>query len=286
MGVSSDERKKKPIVLTSCWIFWIFAKGGESPVNILSNRLGGLNMGSFPMILKFDSLEWYFCDVIVILYGSFNFLKIADSRTNSFFLKFTNNITYHQYWYWWTTPHLRYNRFSLSRLVNSSKDSPSQGLWYRGYSTGSRLFFKFFRFLNNFRLSLLFFLFFHKKIDSLVSFLYNNFRYGYNVLFFDTFVNYNYIPVSNRRLVKRGKKNLKKLIKFFRVNCVVLLNISNKRFIFRKLKKRGVIVLSFGSRIWSSFLDFSLPSQGYVSDYLFYLLVMLVYRKVKITTSI
>jgi len=35
------------------------AKEGTSPVNLLLDCPGGLNVGSFPIILKFDSLGQY-----------------------------------------------------------------------------------------------------------------------------------------------------------------------------------------------------------------------------------
>lgn len=146
---------------------------------------------------------------------------------------------------------------------------------------GMGIFSRFIRFLHNLRLSILFSLFFRKSVSNLVSFLYQNFKHGYNVFFFDTSSNYNYIPVSNIRLLKRGKKNLKKLFKFFKVNCVVLLNVSNKQFIFKKLRKRGLIMLSSETRVPRRFLDFSLFSPNRLSDYLFYLLVTLIYKKVK-----
>lgn len=210
-------------------------------------------------------------------------MKTFDSLIYGFFLKFTNNIIdYQQYWIF-PTPSLfaRGKHSSVKETLQLSKTLSREfvciGLGMRGVGTFSR----FVRFLYNLRLSILFSLFFCKGLNGLVSFLYHNFKHGYNVFFFDTFFNYNYIPVSNKRLLKRGKKNLKKLFKFFKVNCVVLLNMSNKRFIFKKLKKRGLIMLSSETRISRRFLDFSLVSSNHISDYLFYLLITIIYKRVK-----
>lgn len=195
----------------------------------------------------------------------------------SLFLKFTNNIVECRQ-YWTLLP-----IFTKNQPVETSV--LSQKVWGVGCSIrGVGVFSKFFKFLHNLRLSLLFSCFFKKTVNGLVSFLYYNFKHGYNILFFDSTFNYNYIPISNKRLLKRGKKNLKKLFRFFRINCVILLNVANKRFIFKKLKKRKMIIFSSESRIWKKFLDFSLPSKNYLSDYLFYLLVILIYKKVKTTT--
>jgi hypothetical protein len=59
LSLSSDERKYCPYFLDLNF-FEKKAKEGVSPVNFFLNRLGGLNMGSFPIILRFDSLGWYF----------------------------------------------------------------------------------------------------------------------------------------------------------------------------------------------------------------------------------
>lgn len=210
--------------------------------------------------------------------------------TDHLFLVFANSVIVHQY---------QQNQISASvdglssktiRFLKASKNTTTkeerQDSSYVFRNRKSTTFLAYLKFLSNFKLSLLFSFFFRKGIGCLISFLFYNFKNGYNILFFDSTYNFNYIPVSNKRLLKRSKKNLKKLFKFFHINCVVLLDISNKRFVFKKLKKRKMLIISSESKIFKKFLDFSIITHSFLTNYLLYLLVMFIYKKVKTTLLI
>jgi len=218
---------------------------------------------------------------VLILYKSFNFFKTVGCSTNHLFLIFTKNVIMYQY---------QQNQINIDSFIpkntkffffpkNVTDEKKGNNYIYRNKRNFT--FLVYLKFLNNFKLSLLFSFFFRKGVGCLISFLFYNFKNGYNVLFFDSIYNFNYIPVSNKRLLKRSKKKLKKLFKFFHVNCVILLDVSNKRFIFKKLKKRGMLIISSESKIFKKFLDFSIITQSYLTNYLLYLLVIFIYKKVK-----
>ena len=58
--------------ITCLNLFEVKAKEGKSPVNLLFlNRLSGLNVGSFPIILRFDSLGWYYLFLVKVLTNFF-----------------------------------------------------------------------------------------------------------------------------------------------------------------------------------------------------------------------
>lgn len=219
--------------------------------------------------------------IVLILYKSFNFFKTVGCLTDHLFLIFTNNIITYQY----QQNQININRFFPNNTkflkVTNNIMSEKQNSGYARRNKRNVVFFVYLKFLNNFKLSLLFSFFFRKSVGCLISFLFYNFKNGYNILFFDSTYNFNYIPVSNKRLLKRSKKKLKKLFKFFSINCVILLDVSNKRFIFKKLKKRKMLIISSESKIFKKFLDFSIITQSYLTNYLLYLLVIFIYKKVK-----
>jgi len=112
------------------------------------------------------------------------------------------------------------------------------------------------------------------KFSFFSSFIKNNFKVGYNVLFIDYNYNYNYIPVTNKVLFSRSLKDLYKYIKLFNVNVVLLLDVSKKKFIFRKLSKFNLIYISTNLSLDNSNLDLNLGFN--YSPYINYILYICV----------
>ena len=118
-------------------------------------------------------------------------------------------------------------------------------------------------------------LYYNSTFSFFSSFIRNNFKVGYNVLFIDYNYNYNYIPVLNKVLFSRSLKDLYKYIKLFNVNVVLLLNVNKKKFIFRKLSKFNLIYISSNTELNSSNLDLNLGfNKSPLINYILYTFVI------------
>lgn len=103
-----------------------------------------------------------------------------------------------------------------------------------------------------------------------------------NVLFVDYNVNYNYLPITNNLLFSRSFKKLSKLIRYFDIAVIFYVDLSKKKFIFKKLYNCNVINVSLTNNFVSKKFDLNLNFiNNYVYTYLFYLIVMDLYLKIK-----
>lgn len=130
------------------------------------------------------------------------------------------------------------------------------------------IFFKNFLYKNNF-----------KKILYLVS---NVLFLKKNVLFVDSDTNYNYLPITNDIIFDRSFKKLSKVVKYFDIAAIFYLNLKKKKFIFKKLYYCNTINVSLSEKLVSKKFDLSFQFGGNeFYKYLFYLLILKVYLKIK-----
>ena len=72
-----------------------------------------------------------------------------------------------------------------------------------------------------------------KKIQIL---LYTLFKNSYNIVIVDVNYNYNYLPITNKEIFShKPHKNLKKLLKYFNVGCVVFFDCGFKKKAIKKV---------------------------------------------------
>lgn len=118
-----------------------------------------------------------------------------------------------------------------------------------------------------------------KKIVYLIS---NLLFFNKNVLFVDNNVNYNYLPIHNNILFSRSYKKLYKIIKYFNIAVIFYIDLKKKKFIFKKLYNCNLINISISNRFISKKFDLNLGFiNNYIHTYLFYLVVLNLYLKIK-----
>lgn len=118
-----------------------------------------------------------------------------------------------------------------------------------------------------------------KKLIYVVS---NLFLLNKNVLFIDSNVNYNYLPIDNKLLFSRSFKKLSRIVRYFNVAVIFYVDLSKKKFIFKKLYNCNVINVSLTNSFVSKKFDLNLNIiNNYLYTYLFYLLVINLYLNIK-----
>lgn len=122
---------------------------------------------------------------------------------------------------------------------------------------------------------------FSKKIfNKLCNLLKITFSSGFNIIIMDFFNNYNYIPITNERLFSRSFKDFYKIIKFFKVSCVIFFDLNKKNFSFKKLVKYDLLSISLNKNI-SYKTDYSLRVvNNDLNKYIIYMLILNLYLKI------
>jgi len=211
------------------------AKEGTSPVNRLYNCLGGLNMGSFPIILKFDSLGQYF------------FLSLP-------YISITTYI------------HIFFKNKKNIIFTNKLTTSLSRNLLDRNFS-GVLLQPLFFNTLKN-------------KLDGLALLLNTVFSLNKNIIVLDYNYNYNYLPIQQIDLFNSSDYNLHKIVKYFNVNCILFLNLSMKKRIFKRFLNLKLINIVVADTIPQKKFDFNITiGNNPFYHYIIYTFVLSTYYK-------
>ena len=117
-----------------------------------------------------------------------------------------------------------------------------------------------------------------KKLTFLVA---NLFSFNKNLLFVDIETNYNYLPIDNSVLFSRSFSKLHKLIKYFNIAVVCYINLKKKKFVFKKLYDSNLINVSLSNTLVRNKFDLNLNITSKVVLYVFYLMVLNLYIKVK-----
>ena len=211
------------------------AKEGTSPVNRLYNCLGGLNMGSFPIILKFDSLGQYF------------FLSSA-------YITITTYI------------HIFLKKKQKTIYIDKLTTSFSKNLNDKTFII--------------FSLKPLFFNIFKNKLGGLALLLNTVFNLNKNVLILDYKHNYNYLPIQQLDLFNNSDYNLHKIIKYFNVSCILFLDLSSKKKIFKKFLNLKLINIVVANTLPQKRFDFNITiGNNPLYHYIIYTFVLGIYFK-------
>lgn len=118
-----------------------------------------------------------------------------------------------------------------------------------------------------------------KKITNLVS---NLLFLNKNVLFIDNNINYNYLPIDNNILFSRSYKKLYKIIRYFNIAVIFYVDLKKKKFVFKKLYNCNLINISISNKFISKKFDLNLGFiNNYIHTYLFYLVILNLYLKIK-----
>lgn len=182
-------------------------------------------MGSFPMILKFDSLGRYFNLKKTYTFIVFKYLTIV------FFLKkmlIFKNKTFTQ------NHHKLYLSYTSDNKVSFRK---SITLWNKPN----------YDFILGFRLSKLTNLFVH-----LITF--NN-----EIIFIDYNENYNYLPISQSEIWDRSFKRFYKILKFFKIGAIFFFGMEGKSLFLKRLVSLRILTVSFNNLNKSTLFNYSLP---------------------------
>jgi hypothetical protein len=200
-------------------------------------------MGSFPIILRFDSLGWYNLYLVIYIINTYTHIYF-----NIFFLyKKIPNKTFS-------------NKLKLNFIKNNL------------CIIHKKPFFK-----QNTIKHLL-----PANFSKLIKIISNIFLLNKNIIIIDYDFNYNYLPLQNEDLFSRSHKNFTKHITYFDVLAVFFLNLNKKKFIFKKLFSTKVINISLGADLYSNKFDFKLNLlNNKVSHYLVYIYIMNTYISLK-----
>jgi hypothetical protein len=117
-----------------------------------------------------------------------------------------------------------------------------------------------------------------KKLIFLIT---NLFSFNKNLLFVDIESNYNYLPIDNNILFSRSSSKLHKVIKYFNIAAIVYINLKKKKFIFKKLYNSNLISISLSNTLIKNKFDLNLSTNNKIILYMFYLIVLNLYIKVK-----
>lgn len=120
------------------------------------------------------------------------------------------------------------------------------------------------------------------KILLIIAFFSNMFFLKKNCLFVDRISNLNYLPVPNSVLFSRNSKYLRKIIKFFDVNTFVFLDMSKESFIFSRLASFKLVNVSPSTSLTNTAVDLNLdlPNTAFY-NYLVYTIIIGLYLKIK-----
>lgn len=118
-----------------------------------------------------------------------------------------------------------------------------------------------------------------KKLLYLVSTLFSLHK---NILFVDSDINYNYLPINNDLIFDRSFKGLSKIVKYFDVTAILYLNLKKKKFIFKKLHSCNLINISLSDCLVSKKFDLNFSfGKNNLYMYLFYLSLLKTYIEIK-----
>lgn len=201
-------------------------------------------MGSFPTILKFDSLGWYL--IFLVYYQFINTCILLYFNQNYFFNKIINTQNNNK---------LQLT-FSKNIFLNNTK--------------------------SYFIPTIPFKLFFKNRLLGLTKLLFSVFRQNKNILLVDYNYNYNYLPIENQEIFSRSNKNLGKFLKYFNVSVILFLNLNKKKFIFKKLQNHETINIALEGGMYQHKFDLCLNIQNTkIINYMLYIYVMGIYLNVK-----
>ena len=94
---------------------------------------------------------------------------------------------------------------------------------------------------------------FFKKIQTL---LYTLFKNCYNVIIIDAKYNYNYLPITNKEIFShKSHKNLKKLLKYFSVGCIIFFDCGLKKKAVRNFLGMGLININYSGNAVENIYD-------------------------------
>ena len=151
-------------------------------------------MGSFPTILKFDSLGQYYYILVKLLYFLYKYIFL-----HLFLLKIIHKNTF--------------LKLSTQLITNNTFKFNNHQIFLK----------------NNF-----FEKFFKNKLKGLTLFCIDLFFLKKNIIFIDFFYNYNYLPINKFNFLKNSSKKLFKFITFFNVGAIIFLNLNQKKNLFKK----------------------------------------------------
>jgi hypothetical protein len=124
--------------------------------------------------------------------------------------------------------------------------------------------------------------FFKNKVKKILYLASTLFVLNKNILFIDSNINYNYLPIDNTLIFDRSFNKLTKVIKYFNVAAIFYLNLKKKKFIFKKLYNCNLINISLSSELVSKKFDLNISfGKNNLYVYLFYLSALKTYIKIK-----
>ena len=101
-----------------------------------------------------------------------------------------------------------------------------------------------------------------------------------NILFLSDHFNFNYLPIDNKKILKRSAKSFKKIIKYFNVSVVIFIDLKKSIFFYKILQKYKIINITVGKSFCRSDFFIKLENND-ISKYLFYLFILHFYLKIK-----
>lgn len=198
-------------------------------------------MGSFPSILKFDSLGQYISRADINFFGIFflyNLYKVA------FLFSGVN-----------TTVRLCYSIKNITILKPKKKNFVYFYIFFQKHIN-------------------------IKKLINLSSVLYCLFIGNKNILFISDSINYNYIPIRNSDILKRSSKNLVKLFKYFNIGLVITFNIQKLNFFCKVFKKYLIINVVVGAFFKEADYNIDCSNNAII-QYMLYVNTMQIYLECK-----
>ena len=124
--------------------------------------------------------------------------------------------------------------------------------------------------------------FFKNKVKKILYLASTLFVLNKNILFIDSNINYNYLPIDNTLIFDRSFNKLTRVIKYFNVAAIFYLNLKKKKFIFKKLYNCNLINISLSSELVSKKFDLNISfGKNNLYVYLFYLSALKTYIKIK-----
>ena len=203
-------------------------------------------MGSFPIILKFDSLGQYFIYPIIKLCSDINIklylLLVLFSKQ-------------------------KIKKFNTFKKFSISFDTKNSNCIAK----------KFFFPKNSFFQKIL-----GVKLIKLSTALISLFRLNKNILLVDYNYNYNYLPIQHADVINRSSKKVRKIINYFSIGLIFFLNLNNKYFLFKKYSCCNVMTISLNTISLNTTFDFNLnikPSP--LINYILYIYILDMYLRFK-----